>query len=211
MFLNESIFYVTMFGKIEDAIKQLQRGDFIIIVDDENRENEGDLVLAAELATPSRLNYMIQWAKGLMCLPTDGKRLDELNIPMMVPNNSDRFNTPFTISVDAKKKTTTGMSVYDRLETIKVILDPNSKPSDLARPGHLFPLRASENGVLARAGHTEAAVDLCKLAGLFPMAVIAEVMNDDGTMAKLEDLEKFSEKHKLSIYTIKDLINYRKK
>jgi 3,4-dihydroxy-2-butanone 4-phosphate synthase len=199
-----------MFGKIEDAIKQLQRGDFIIIVDDENRENEGDLVLAGELATPSKLNYMIQWAKGLMCLPTDGKRLDELQIPIMVPNNSDKYNTPFTISVDAKKNTTTGMSVHDRLETIKVMLNPESKPEDLAKPGHLFPLRAAENGVLDRQGHTEAAVDLCKLAELFPIAVIAEVMNDDGTMAKLPDLEKFAEKHKLMIYTIKDLIKYKK-
>lgn len=198
-----------MFGKIEDAIKQLQKGDFIIIVDDENRENEGDLVLAAEKATPSKLNYMLQWAKGLMCIPTDGKRLDELQIPLMVPDNSDKFNTPFTISVDAKKNTTTGMSVHDRLETIKVMLDPESKPEDLAKPGHLFPLRAAKNGVLDRQGHTEAAVDLCKLAELFPMAVIAEVMNDDGTMAKLEDLEKFAEKHKLTIYTIKDLIKYK--
>jgi len=199
-----------MFGKITNAIKELQRGDFIVIVDDENRENEGDLVIAAEKATPSKLNYIIQWAKGLMCVPISGERLDELRIPLMVPDNTDRFNTPFTISVDAKRNTTTGMSVHDRLETIKVFLDKKSKAEDLARPGHMFPLRAAPNGVMDRQGHTEAAVDLCKLAGLFPMAVIAEVMNDDGSMAKLADLEKFALKHKLSIYTIKDLVRYRK-
>ncbi len=199
-----------MFGKIEDAIKELQRGDFIVIVDDENRENEGDLVVAAENVTPSKLNYILQWAKGLMCVPISGERLDELEIPLMVPDNSDKFNTPFTVSVDAKKNTTTGMSVNDRLETIKALLDRDSKPEDLARPGHMFPLRAAENGVLDREGHTEAAVDLCRLGGLYPAAVIAEVMNEDGTMAKLPDLEKFVLKHKLSIYTIKDLIKYRK-
>lgn len=200
-----------MFGKIEYAIKELQRGDFIVVVDDENRENEGDLVVAAEKVTPSKLNYVIQWAKGLMCVPISGDRLDELKIPLMVPSNTDKFNTPFTISVDAKKNTSTGMSVNDRLETIKTLLDKSSKPTDLARPGHMFPLRAAPNGVFDREGHTEAAVDLCNLAGLFPMAVIAEVMNDDGSMAKLPDLEEFAKKHKLSIYTIKDLIRYRKK
>ncbi len=199
-----------MFGKIEYAIKQLQRGDFIIIVDDENRENEGDLVLAAEKATPSKLNRIIQWAGGLMCVPIDGKRLDKLNIPIMVTNNTDKLNTPFTVSIDAKKNTTTGMSVHDRLETIKTLLDQDAKPEDLARPGHMFPLRAAENGVLERQGHTEAAVELCKLAELYPAAIIAEIMNDDGSMAKLPDLEKFAEKHKLNIYTIKDLIKHRK-
>ncbi len=199
-----------MFGKIEDAIKQLQRGDFIIIVDDENRENEGDLVLAAEKATPSKLNYMIKWAKGIMCVPIDGKRLDELKIPLMVLNNSDRFNTPFTISVDAKKNTTTGVSVYDRLKTIKALINSVTKPEDLLRPGHVFPLRSADNGVLERQGHTEAAVELCKLANLYPAAVIAEIMKDDGSMAKLDDLELFAEKHKLSIYTIKDLVGYIK-
>jgi 3,4-dihydroxy 2-butanone 4-phosphate synthase/GTP cyclohydrolase II len=198
-----------MFGKIEDAIKELQRGDFIVIVDDENRENEGDLVVAAEKITPSKLNYIIHWARGIMCVPIDGKRLDELEIPMMVNNADDKFNTPFTVSVDAKRNTTTGVSVYDRLETIKALIDPSTKPEDLARPGHVFPLRAALNGVLERQGHTEAAVELCKLANLYPAAVIAEVMNDDGTMAKLDDLEKFAEKHKLSIYTIKDLIKYK--
>ncbi|MBU0627999.1 MAG: 3,4-dihydroxy-2-butanone-4-phosphate synthase [Nanoarchaeota archaeon] len=199
------------FDSIEQAIKDLQRGKFIIVVDDEDRENEGDIVLAAEKATPSKLNYMIQWAGGLMCMPVVGHRLDELKIPLMVPDSTDKFVTPFTISVDAKKNTTTGMSVNDRMETIKVLLDPKSKPEDLARPGHMFPLRAAENGVFDRAGHTESSVDLCKLAGLYPAAIIAEVMNDDGSMAKLPDLEKFAEKHELNIITIKSLIEYRKK
>jgi len=198
-----------MFGKIEDAIKQLQRGDFIVIVDDENRENEGDLVLVAEKATPSKLNYMIRWAGGFMCVPIVGHRLDELKIPLMVPDNTDKFNTPFTISVDAKKNTTTGVSVHDRLETIKALIGSGTKPGDLCRPGHMFPLRAAENGVFDRDGHTESAVDMCKLAGLYPAAVIAEIMNEDGSMAKLLDLEKFASKHKLEIYTIKDLIKYR--
>lgn len=197
-----------MFGKIEYAIKQLQRGDFIILVDDENRENEGDLVLAAEKATPSRLNYFLRNAGGLMCVPMTGERLDALEIPMMVSESTDKLNTPFTVSVDALKDTTTGMSVNDRLETIKALL--NGKAEDLARPGHMFPLRAASNGVFDRAGHTEAAVDLCKLAGLNPIAIIAEIMNEDGSMAKLPDLEKFASKHKLEIYTIKDLIRYRK-
>ena len=198
------------FSSIEQAIKDLQRGKFIIVVDDENRENEGDLVLAAEKATPSKLNYMIQWAKGLMCVPIVGHRLDELKVPMMVSNPTDRFTTPFTVSVDAKKNTTTGVSVGDRLETIKALIDPSTKPEDLARPGHMFPLRAAENGVLERHGHTEAAVDLCKLARLYPAAVIAEIMNEDGSMAKLPELEEFAKKHDLNIVTIKDLIEYRK-
>ena len=198
------------FATIEQAVKDLQRGKFIIVVDDESRENEGDLVLSAEKATPSKINYMIQWAGGLMCVPIVGHRLDELKIPLMVPNQTDKFSTPFTISVDAKKNTTTGMSANDRMETIKVLLDPKSKPEDLARPGHMFPLRAVKNGVFDRPGHTESAVDLCKLTGLYPAAIIAEIMNDDGSMAKLPDLEKFAEKHELNIITIKDLIEYRK-
>ena len=198
------------FGKIEHAIKELQRGKFIIVVDDESRENEGDLALAAEKATPSKINYMIRWAGGLMCVPVMGYRLDELKIPMMVPNPTDKFATPFTVSVDGKKNTTTGMSANDRMETIKVLLDPKSKPEDLARPGHMFPLRAAEKGVFDRPGHTESSVDLCKLAGLYPAAIIAEIMNDDGSMAKLPDLEKFAEKHELNIYTIKDLVEDRK-
>lgn len=197
------------FGKIEYALKELQRGDFIIVVDDENRENEGDLVIAADKLTPSKINNMIKWARGIMCVPVAGHRLDELDIPLMVKDNTDKFNTPFTITVDAKKNTTTGVSVNDRLETIKALIDPSSKPTDFVRPGHIFPLRAKDDGVLERQGHTEAAVDLCKLAGLYPAAVIAEIMNDDGSMAKLDSIEEFAKQHKLSIYTIKDLIKYR--
>ncbi|MFH1641719.1 MAG: 3,4-dihydroxy-2-butanone-4-phosphate synthase [Nanoarchaeota archaeon] len=200
-----------MFGKIQDAVRNLQKGDFIIIVDDENRENEGDLVLAAEKANPSKLNYMIKWARGIMCVPITGKRLDELNIPLMVHDNSDRFNTPFTVSVDAKQNVTTGVSVQDRLATIKTLIDPESKSHDLVRPGHLFPLRSAVNGVFDRQGHTEASVDLCKLANLYPAAIIAEIMNDDGSMAKLDNLEEFAKKHKLHIYSIQDLIEYRQR
>ena len=198
------------FTKIESAIKLMQRGKFLIVVDDENRENEGDIVIAAEKATPSKLNYMLKHARGIMCLPTAAERLDELKIPLMVSDNSDKFNTPFTVSIDAKRNTTTGVSVSDRLETIKVILNKDSKPEDLVRPGHMFPLRANGNGVLDRPGHTEAAVDLCKLAGLSQVAIIAEIMNDDGSMARLEDLEEFAKKHNLEMITIKDLIEYRK-
>jgi len=199
------------FAKVEDAIKDLQRGKFIIVVDDENRENEGDLVIAAEKVTPSELNWMIAKARGIVCLPITAYRLDELKIPLMVNNPDDKFNTPFTISVDAKKETTTGVSVNDRIATIKKVIDKATKPEDLARPGHVFPLRAAERGVLERQGHTEAAVDLCKLAGLFPAAVIAEIMNDDGSMAKLEQLEDFAEKYQLRTVTVKELVKYREK
>ena len=170
------------FATIEEAIKDIQRGRFIIMVDDEDRENEGDIVIAAEKITPQRLNWMIKNARGILCVPVDGKRLDELQIPLMVNNGNDRFNTLFTVSVDAKKETTTGVSVSDRIATIKKLIDKNAKPDDFARPGHVFPLRAKENGVLDRAGHTEAAVDLMKLANLYPAAVIAEIMKEDGEM-----------------------------
>jgi len=199
------------FSSIEQAIKDLQRGKFIIVVDDENRENEGDLVIAAEKITPQRLNWMIKNARGILCVPVDGKRLDELRIPLMVENSNDRFKTPFTVSVDAKKETTTGVSVSDRIATIKRLIDKNAKPEDFAMPGHVFPLRAKENGVLERPGHTEATVDLMKLANLYPAAVIAEIMKDDGEMAKLEELMEFAEKHEIKIITIKDLISHRKK
>ena len=199
-----------IFLKIEQAVKELQKGNFIVLIDDENRENEGDVVIAAEKVTPSKLNWMINNGRGILCVPIDGNRLDELNIPLMVFDSSDKFNTPFTISVDAKKETTTGVSVFDRAVTIKKLIDPKTKPNDLARPGHVFPLRAAENGVLSRSGHTEAAVDLCKLAGLYPAAVIAEIMNEDGTMAKLEQLMDFCERHKIGMVTIEELVKYRK-
>ena len=198
------------FATIEQAIKDLQRGKFIIVVDDEHRENEADLILAAEKATPSKINYMLKWARGIMCVPIIGHRLDELKIPMMVDHPDDKLHTPFTVSVDAKKNTTTGVSVDDRLETIKALLNPATKPEDLARPGHMFPLRAAEDGVLNRQGHTEASVDLCKLAGLYPAAIIAEIMNDNGSMAKLADIEEFANKHDLNVITIEELVKYRK-
>ncbi len=198
------------YGKIKSAINQLQKGDFIIIVDNEDRECEGDLMIAAEKITPSKLNKMINLARGIMCVPIAGNRLAKLKIPMMVNNPNDKFHTPFTISVDAKRNITTGVSVKDRVETIKVLINKHSKQEDISRPGHIFPLRAAENGVFERAGHTESAVDLCKLAGLYPAAVIAEIMKDDGSMAKAKDLDKFAKKHKLKIYTVKDLIEYRK-
>lgn len=197
-----------MISKVEDGIKGIERGKFIIVVDDEDRENEGDLVIAAEKVTPSRLNYMLKNARGIMCVPMTEERLNELQIPLMVEDNTDKFNTPFTISVDSKRNTTTGVSVGDRMETLKVLLNPESKPEDLVRPGHIFPLKANANGVLGRAGHTEAAVELCKLAGLNPAAVIAEIMNDDGSMAKLEQLEEFAKKRDIPIVTIKDLVKF---
>ena len=198
------------FSKIEDAIKDVQRGKFIIVVDDNNRENEGDLVIGAEKATPSKLNYMIKNARGIMCVAITALRLHELNIPVMVEKGTDFFGTPFAVSVDAKNNVTTGVSVFDRLETIKKLIDPKAKADDFVKPGHVFPLRAKEGGVLERAGHTEAAVDLCKLAGLYPAAVIAEIMNDNGSMAKLEQLEEFANKRDLRIVTIKDLVKYMK-
>ncbi len=196
---------------VEEAIKEVQRGRFVIMVDDEDRENEGDLVIAAEKITPSKINTILTLARGIMCVPVEGKRLDELKIPLMVENSDDKFHTPFTISVDAKKETTTGVSVLDRIETIKKMINPETRPEDFTKPGHIFPLRAKENGVLDRAGHTEAAVDLMNLAGLYPAAVIAELMNEDGSMAKLEDLMEFAQKHKFEILTIKELVAYRKK
>ena len=198
------------FARIEDAIKDVQRGQFIIVVDDENRENEGDLVVAAEKATPSKLNYIIRNARGIMCVAITAQRLHELDIPLMVEKNTDYFGTPFAVSVDAKNGITTGVSVFDRIETIKKLIDPKAKAADFVKPGHVFPLRAKEGGVLERQGHTEAAVDLCRLAGLYPCAVIAEIMNDDGSMAKLEQLEEFADKHDLRIITIKDLIKHIK-
>lgn len=199
------------FGTIEEAVKDIQRGRFIIMIDDEDRENEGDIVIAAEKITPGRLNWMIKNARGILCVPVDGKRLDELEIPLMVKNNNDRFHTPFTVSVDAKNETTTGVSVPDRIATIKKLIDKDAKPDDFSKPGHIFPLRAKEDGVLERSGHTEAAVDLMKLAKLSPAAIIAEIMKDDGEMAKLEELMEFAEKHKIKMISIKDLVEYRKK
>lgn len=199
------------FAKIEEAIEDFKRGKFLIVVDDEDRENEGDLVTSAELITPEKINFMVKEGRGLVCLPIIGKRLDELKIHPMVHDASDILDTAFTVSIDAKKGTTTGISAHDRAITIKAVIDPETRPEDLARPGHIFPLRANEGGVLRRAGHTEAAVDLARLSGLYPAGVICEIMNEDGTMARLKDLEEFAVLHNLKIISIADLIAYRRR
>lgn len=192
-----------VFSRIEDAVKDIKDGKFVVIVDGEDRENEGDLVIAAEKVTPEKINFMITHGRGLVCMPITGKRLDELGIELMAENNTENTKCMFTVSVDAKN-VSTGISAFDRALTIKRLIDKNSKKEDFLKPGHMFPLRY-EGGVLKRAGHTEAAVDIAKLAGLYPAAVICEIINDDGRMARLEDLEKFSEKHNLRMIRIEDL------
>lgn len=199
------------FSSVEEAIECIKKGGMVIVVDDENRENEGDLIFAAECVTPEHINFMLKYARGLICLPMEGKRLDELHIPPMVAANEDVRCTAFTVSVDAKYGITTGISAHDRAHTIKVLIDPSTKPQDIVRPGHIFPLRAKEGGVLVRAGHTEAAVDLARLAGFCAAGVICEIMNDDGSMARLPQLFEFSRLHSIPIITIKDLIAYRMK
>ncbi len=194
---------------IPEAIEDLKAGKFVIIVDDEDRENEGDLALAAEKVTPEAINFMTLKARGLVCLPIIGKRLDELVIPLMVPDNSTKFCTAFTVSVEAKHGVSTGISAADRAHTIKTVIDPATRAEDLVRPGHVFPLRAREGGVLVRAGHTEAVVDLAKLAGLYPAGVICEVMNEDGSMARLPQLGVMAEKYGIKIISVTDLIAYR--
>jgi 3,4-dihydroxy 2-butanone 4-phosphate synthase/GTP cyclohydrolase II len=196
---------------IEQAIEDIKAGKFIIIVDDEDRENEGDLIMAAEKVTADAINFMATHARGLICVPLSGKRLDELRIPMMVSDNTSKYTTPFTISVEAKHRVSTGISAADRAETVRVLIDPASKPEDLAQPGHMFPLRARDGGVLVRAGHTEAVVDLARLAGLYPAGVLCEIMNEDGTMARLPQLEKMAEKWGLNIVSVADLIAYRRR
>lgn len=196
---------------ITEVIEDIRAGKFVIIVDDEGRENEGDLAMAAEKVTPEAINFMAKYARGLVCLPIVGERLDELKIPLMVQENTARFSTAFTVSIEAKHKVTTGISAHDRAMTIKTVLDPNTKPEDLARPGHIFPIRARDGGVLVRAGHTEAIVDLAKLAGLYPAGVICEIMSDDGTMARLPQLEVMADHLGLKIASIADLIAYRRR
>ncbi len=183
----------------------------VIMVDDEDRENEGDLIVAAEKATPSQVGFILRHTSGIICMPVIGKRLDELELPMMVARNTDVRRTAFTVSIDARDGTTTGISAEDRWKTIQAVVDPDTKPDDLARPGHMYPLRYEPGGVLRRAGHTEAAVDLAELAGLYPAGVLAEVMNDDGTVARLPDLERFADEHGLLIGTIADLIAHRRR
>ncbi len=197
------------FNSIEEALEDIKKGKMVIVVDDEDRENEGDLVMAAEYVTPDAINFMASKGKGLVCMPIVGSRLDELEIHPMVTHNTDTHETAFTVSVDAYE-TTTGISAHERALTIKKILDPKTKPEDLRRPGHIFPLRYKDGGVLRRAGHTEASVDLAVLAGLYPAGVICEIMNDDGTMARVPELMEFAKEHGLKIITIADLINYRR-
>jgi len=198
-----------MLATIPEAIEDIKAGRLVIIVDDENRENEGDLALAAEKVTPEAINFMAKYGRGLICLPISKQRLEELRIPLMVQDNTSRHSTAFTVSIEAKHKVTTGISASDRAQTIKTVLDPNTKPDDLARPGHVFPLQARDGGILVRSGHTEAIVDLAKLAGLYPAGVICEIMNDDGTMARLPDLEIIADKYSLKIIAITSLITYR--
>jgi 3,4-dihydroxy 2-butanone 4-phosphate synthase/GTP cyclohydrolase II len=196
---------------IQEAIQEIKSGRMIIIVDDESRENEGDLVCPASNASAENINFMAKYGRGLICVALEGGRMDRLNLHPMTCNSNTPFNTAWAISVDAAKGITTGISAYDRAQTIKVMIDDNSLPHDLARPGHMFPLRAKAGGVLVRAGHTEASVDLARLAGFYPAGVICEIMNDDGTMARLPQLIKFSKEHALKICSIKDLIEYRRR
>ncbi|MCX6011753.1 MAG: bifunctional 3,4-dihydroxy-2-butanone-4-phosphate synthase/GTP cyclohydrolase II [Chloroflexi bacterium] len=198
-------------ASIEEAIKDIKEGRFVIIVDDEDRENEGDLALAAEKVTTQAVNFMAKHGRGLICLPVVGERLDALGIPQMVGENTSKFTTAFSVSVDAKHGVTTGISAADRAQTIKVVVDPATRPDDLARPGHIFPLRAREGGVLVRAGQTEAIVDLARLAGLYPAGVICEIMNEDGTMARLPQLEEIADKFGIKIISVADLIAYRRR
>ena len=181
----------------------------IIVVDDKDRENEGDLIVAAEHATPANINFMAKHGRGIICAPMTGERLAKLGIDLMVANNSDEYKTAWTVSIDARRGITTGISAYDRSRTVKTLIDPKTTQEDLARPGHIFPLRAREGGVLVRAGHTEACVDLARLAGLNPAGAICEIMNDDGTMARLPELLNFSKKHNILLASINDLVAYR--
>ncbi|MGQ9464546.1 MAG: bifunctional 3,4-dihydroxy-2-butanone-4-phosphate synthase/GTP cyclohydrolase II [bacterium] len=199
-----------MFDTIEKAIKEIKKGKPVIVVDDENRENEGDFVAAAEKVTPKLVNFMAQHGRGLICVALTAERLDQLDIPIMVNDNTAKFQTPFAISVDAKKGTTTGISAFDRAQTIRALVNKNTRPEDLARPGHIFPLRAMDGGVLRRAGHTEASIDLARLAGLYMGGVLCEIMDSDGRMAKLPKLKKIAKKFNLAMITIKDLIQYRR-
>ncbi len=198
-----------IFNKIEDAIADFRDGKIVIVVDDEDREDEGDFTIAAEKSTAETINFMAKFGRGIICAPITSGRAKELDLEPMVDSNTSLHETPFTVSVDYVHGTTTGVSTQDRAATIKALVDPKTKPSDLARPGHIFPLRSMEGGVLRRAGHTEAVIDLCELANLAPVGVLVEILNDDGTMARVPDLVKIAEQFNLKIITIKDLIQYR--
>jgi 3,4-dihydroxy 2-butanone 4-phosphate synthase/GTP cyclohydrolase II len=201
---------MSAFNTIEEAIEDIKLGKMVVVVDDKRRENEGDLVMAAEMVTPEAVNFMAKFGGGLICMPIIKQRLKELNIGMMVSENTDTHKTAFTVSIDAAE-TTTGISAHERALTIKKVIDKNSKPSDFNKPGHIFPLEYKEGGVLVRAGHTEAAVDLARLAGFYPAGVICEIMNEDGTMARVPELKHYVIKHNLKLITIADLIMYRRK
>jgi 3,4-dihydroxy 2-butanone 4-phosphate synthase/GTP cyclohydrolase II len=197
------------FDSVEEAIEEIRQGRMVIVVDDEDRENEGDLTLAAANVTAEKINFMARYGRGLICLAMTGERLDELHIPMMVGENTSKFGTAFTVSIEARHGVTTGISAADRAKTILTAIDPASLPSDLARPGHVFPLRSVAGGVLMRAGQTEASVDLARLAGLYPAGVICEVMNEDGTMARVPELKVVAKQHGLKLVTVADIIAYR--
>jgi 3,4-dihydroxy 2-butanone 4-phosphate synthase / GTP cyclohydrolase II len=197
------------FAPIDEAVRAIAEGRMIIVVDDEDRENEGDLTIAAEKISAEAINFMATHGRGLICMPMTPERLDELDVPLMVRENSTRFDTAFCVSIEAKGVTTTGISAADRAATVLAAIDPATRPTDLARPGHMFPLRARAGGVLVRAGQTEAAVDLARIAGLYPAGVICEIMNPDGTMARVPELARFAKRHRLPMITIADLIQYR--
>ncbi|MEY3361064.1 MAG: hypothetical protein RL531_783 [Actinomycetota bacterium] len=198
------------FSHIEAAVDAVRRGEIVVVVDDEDRENEGDLIMAAERITPETMGFMVRHTSGVICMPMMGDRLDALNIPLMVADNTEAQRTAFTVSVDAAEGVSTGISAADRAHTVRTLINPLARPADLVRPGHIFPLRYREGGVLKRAGHTEAGVDLARLAGLEPAGVLAEVVNDDGTMARMPQLEVFAREHGLHLITIADLIRYRR-
>src|SRR5574344_1853491 len=194
---------------IEEAVADFKEGNFVIVVDDEDRENEGDLIIAAEKITPEKVNFMLKYARGVLCAPITIKRSEELDLPHQVADNTSMLGTPFTVTIDKLEGCTTGVSAHDRAATIKALADPASRPETFGRPGHINPLYAQDMGVLRRSGHTEAAIDLCKLAGLYPAGALMEIMNDDGSMARMPELQEMAEKHDMHIITIKDLIAYR--
>ena len=197
------------FSTIDEAVDAIRAGLMIIVVDDEDRENEGDLTIAAEKITPEAINFMARHGRGLICMPMSAERLDQLDLPLMVTQNTTNFSTAFCVSIEAKRAVSTGISAADRAATVLAAIDPQTRPSDLARPGHMFPLRARDGGVMVRAGQTEAAVDLARIAGLYPAGVICEIMNEDGTMARVPELTKFARRHGLPMITIADLIKHR--
>jgi 3,4-dihydroxy 2-butanone 4-phosphate synthase/GTP cyclohydrolase II len=197
-------------SSIEEAIEDYRQGRFVIIIDDEERENEGDLTIAAQFVDADKINFMAKYARGFICMPMAADRVDQLGIPMMAGRNTDHFGTPFTVTVDARTGVSTGISAADRAHTVQVLIDPKTRPEDLMMPGHMLPLRAREGGVLVRAGQTEAVVDLCRLAGLYPAGICCEIMKADGTMARLPDLRRFAARHKIKIISVEELIAYRK-